>query len=166
MYRTIDDFFPDWEQENKKTDSILAALTDDALDQRATAEGRTLRTLAWHLVTSISEMMGRVQLHPAGPGEDAPEPSTAAEILAAYRALVASLSKEMRERWTDEDLDRENDMYGATWKNAQTLQVLLKHEIHHRAQLTVFMRLAGLRVPGVYGPSKEEWSTMGMEPLP
>jgi len=38
------------------------------------------------------------------------------------------------------------------------------HQTHHRAQMTVLMRQAGLKVPGVYGPSREEWSQMGMPP--
>ncbi|MBE0644676.1 MAG: hypothetical protein IH600_11400 [Bacteroidetes bacterium] len=34
------------------------------------------------------------------------------------------------------------------------------------AQLTVLMRQAGLLVPGIYGPSREEWSTYGLPPHP
>ena len=30
--------------------------------------------------------------------------------------------------------------------------------------MTVLMRQAGLRVPGIYGPAREDWSGMGMEP--
>jgi len=46
---------------------------------------------------------------------------------------------------------------------AVTLDLLIKHIIHHRGQMTVLMRQAGLNVPGVYGPSRDEWSQMGME---
>jgi uncharacterized damage-inducible protein DinB len=41
----------------------------------------------------------------------------------------------------------------------------MKHEIHHRAQMTVLMRQAGLKVPGLYGPAKEEWSQYNMPPM-
>ena len=50
------------------------------------------------------------------------------------------------------------------WSRGKTLGALVTHQIHHRAQLTVVMRLAGLKVPGVYGPAKEEWAAYGMEP--
>jgi uncharacterized damage-inducible protein DinB len=40
------------------------------------------------------------------------------------------------------------------------------HQCHHRGQMTVLMRQAGQKVPGIYGPAKEEWSSMGMEPMP
>ena len=46
-------------------------------------------------------------------------------------------------------------MYGQKWKKKFTLQALILHEIHHRGQITVLMRQAGLRVPGSYGPAKE-----------
>jgi uncharacterized damage-inducible protein DinB len=39
---------------------------------------------------------------------------------------------------------------------AAAFQGLVRHLIHHRGQLIVLMREAGLIVPGVYGPSREE----------
>lgn len=39
-------------------------------------------------------------------------------------------------------------------------------ETHHLGQMTVLMRQAGLNVPGVYGPSKEEWTAYGMPEPP
>ena len=57
-------------------------------------------------------------------------------------------------------------MYGETWKRGVALEMLIRHEAHHRGQMTVLMRQAGLPVHGVYGPSREEWTAMGMEPLP
>jgi uncharacterized damage-inducible protein DinB len=55
-------------------------------------------------------------------------------------------------------------MYGEKWKRAQTLASLVFHQIHHRGQMTVLMRQAGLKVPGIYGPAREEWSAWGMSP--
>ena len=40
--------------------------------------------------------------------------------------------------------------------------VLVTHQTHHRGQMTVLMRQAGLKVPDVYGPAKEGWATYGM----
>jgi len=53
-------------------------------------------------------------------------------------------------------------MYGEKWTRGQSLLALMAHEIHHRAQMTVLMRQAGLKVPGVYGPAREEWAAYGM----
>jgi uncharacterized damage-inducible protein DinB len=53
-------------------------------------------------------------------------------------------------------------MYGEMWTRGRTLQVLVLHQTHHRGQMTVLMRQAGLAVPGCYGPAAEEWERMGM----
>lgn len=56
------------------------------------------------------------------------------------------------------------DMYGQKWKRGFTLQALIAHEIHHRGEMIVLMRIAGLAVPGVYGPTRDEWANYGMAP--
>jgi uncharacterized damage-inducible protein DinB len=53
-----------------------------------------------------------------------------------------------------------------SWTKAFVLVSLLQHSCHHRGQMTVLMRQAGLKVPGVYGPAKEEWAIYGMDPQP
>lgn len=50
------------------------------------------------------------------------------------------------------------------WRRGSTLGRLLVHQTHHRGQMTVLMRQAGLTVPGVYGPAREEWAAFGMPP--
>jgi len=166
MYHTLEEFCLDWSFEAESTIGVLNELTDESLSVRVTPEGRDIRTLAWHLVTSISEMMTRVGLTLDGPGEDDPAPATARNIVDGYRAAATSLERRMRDSWSDSTLREEHDMYGEHWSVAKTLGVLVVHQIHHRAQLTVLMRQAGLRVPGVYGPSREEWAAIGRAPLP
>lgn len=166
MFHSLDEFFPSWAYENQSTQRMFAALTDASLAQRVTPEGRDIRTLAWHIVTSIPEMMTRTGLAITGPAADAPAPTTATDILAGYTAAADSLEAAMREHWTDASLAVTCDMYGEQWSNAQTLSILIIHQVHHRAQLTVLMRQAGLPVPGIYGPSREEWAAMGMPAMP
>ena len=72
---------------------------------------------------------------------------------------------EATENWNDESLLESDEMYGDSWKRGTTLTILISHQAHHRGQMTVLMRQAGLLVPGVYGPSKEEWVSYGMEPM-
>jgi uncharacterized damage-inducible protein DinB len=55
-------------------------------------------------------------------------------------------------------------MYGERWTRGFTLFASLLHEVHHRGQMTVLMRQAGLAVPGTAGPSKQEWAQWGMAP--
>jgi len=54
-------------------------------------------------------------------------------------------------------------MYGYNWKRGYSLFILIIHQTHHLGQMSVLMRQAGLKVPGIYGPSKEEWAQFGMQ---
>ncbi len=164
MYRKIEDFIKDWKTESQSTLKTLNNLTDASLSQKVTQEGRSLGDIAWHLTTAIGEMMGLAGLSIESPEENAPVPTTAAEIASYYEATARSLATKICQQWNDAALLDELDMYGEKWARGYTLLVLCSHQTHHRGQMTVLMRQAGLRVPGVCGPSREEWAQFGMPP--
>jgi uncharacterized damage-inducible protein DinB len=164
MFLSVSTFLQAWEKEAKSTQRILDALTDDSLNQLVAAQDRTLGRIAWHLVTTIPEMMARTGLILESINEDAPLLNTAEEILHNYREVSNSFVTAIRNQWNDQTLLEERDMYGETWTNGYTLSALIDHQIHHRGQITILMRQAGLKVPGIYGPSREDWNQIGMEP--
>jgi uncharacterized damage-inducible protein DinB len=164
MYRTVDDFVADWEYESGATMKILRTLTDTSLGQKVATEGRSLGFLAWHLVLTLSEMGSKMGLQVTAPAEDSEPPKVASEIASTYDISSKSVLEAVRRSWTDASLNDEIPMYGEMWKRGGALSSLVLHQTHHRAQMTVLMRQAGLKVPGVYGPSKEEWQQMGMQP--
>ncbi len=164
MIRKIADFERVWQMELEATQKVFKHITTKSLDQVVHPDIRSLGRLAWHIVTSIPEMAGRTGLRLAGPDEKAPIPATAKEVFDAYNATAISVLEQVKKSWTDADLLVEDEMYGEKWARGLTLQVLVHHQIHHRAQMTVVMRLLGLSVPGVYGPAKEEWTSYGMQP--
>jgi uncharacterized damage-inducible protein DinB len=163
MYTKISDFEQTWTLESANTQKLFDVLTDASLKQEVTSDGRTLGRLAWHITTTVHEMMSRTGLVFQGAESDE-VPASAAQIAESYRQSSAALLEAIRTQWTDAKLAELSDMYGQQWPNGLTLNILISHEIHHRGQLTVLMRQAGLKVPGIYGPAKEEWSSMGMEP--
>lgn len=165
MYKTVNDFTTDWKNESESTLKILRALTDDSLLKKVTAEGRTLGFLAWHIALTLGDMGGKAGLTINAPAENTTEPASVAVIAAAYEKAAKSIGDDVQKRWSDAMLKEEIEMYGEKWTRSATLASLVKHEIHHRAQMTVLMRQAGLKVPGVYGPSKEEWSQYNMPPM-
>jgi len=166
MFRKLSDFEKTWSDESEGMLKILRALTDASLAQGVTPEDRSLGRMAWHLTVSIGEMMSKTGLEVAGPAEDAPVPKSAAAIVSAYETASRSLAEQTKQKWNDASLDAEDDMYGQRWKRGFTLSALVAHQTHHRGQMTVLMRQAGLKVPGVYGPAREEWATMGMPAPP
>jgi uncharacterized damage-inducible protein DinB len=162
MYCTIQDFLDEWKHENDATLKVSKNLTDSSLTQKVTPEGRSLGFLAWHIVISLGEMGEKAGLKVIAPPEHSSAPMNASDIVAAYEKAGASVASEVKEKWNDAMLQELIDMYGEKWTRAATLGSLVKHQIHHRAQMTVLMRQAGLKVPGIYGPSREEWSQFGM----
>jgi uncharacterized damage-inducible protein DinB len=166
MYYFLNDFLADWAHESESTIKLLRVLTDASLAQKVSDEGRSLGRIAWHITCSIGEMMNRTGLEIDSPSEDGSLPDSAGFIADSYERLAGALSAQMTSRWNDQSLQAESNMYGEQWRNGLTLSILISHQTHHRGQLTVLMRQAGLLVPGVCGPSKEEWTQFGMPPQP
>ncbi|MCJ7553933.1 MAG: DinB family protein [Ignavibacteriaceae bacterium] len=113
------------------------------------------------MTTSVVQMAHRTGLIFKTVDEDSPVPATAKEIVSAYKEVSENIITEIKAKWNDETLNLEDDMFSEKWKRGMTLAIIISHQIHHRAQLTVVMRLNGLKVPGIYGPSKEEWISYG-----
>lgn len=166
MYRQLDDFFGVYEDHIGATGKILSAMTDANLGTAITDGHRTLGQIAWHIVTTVPEMMKRAGLGLSTIAHEQPPPSTAQEIQAGYKMVTEELIAAIRKNWNDETLKVTDDMYGEQWPRGQTLAILIRHEVHHRGQMTILLRQAGAKVPGIFGPSKEEWSQYGMESPP
>jgi uncharacterized damage-inducible protein DinB len=164
MYRKVEDFLSDLETESAATQKLLDAVTDASLSQKVAEEHRTLARIAWHVITTISEMMSKTGMALKSLAPNAPMPGKAAEFQRAYASAAHELTEQIRAHWTDQTLTVADEMYGEKWPRGFTAKVLLNHQTHHRGQMTVLMRQAGLKVPGVYGPSKEEWTAYGASP--
>ena len=162
MYRHLEDFINDWTIESESTLKIFNNLTDESLTKKVNENVRTAGILAWHITNSIGEMAHRTGLNFKTIDSNSSVPVRAQEIVDAYKQASSNLLDAIKSNWNDESLIVEDDMYGEMWKRGSTLAIIISHQIHHRAQLTVVMRLNGLKVPGVYGPSKEEWTSYGM----
>lgn len=162
MFRYTDDFIREFEYESASTLKVFRNITNEALLDRPHDNIRSIRRLAWHITVTLGEMPGKAGLDIDCPDEHSAPPDTMDEICNAYEKAARSLIGQVKARWTDADLSDEVNMYGEQWSKGTILTVLVKHEAHHRGQLTVLMRLSRLPVPGVYGPSKEEWAAWNM----
>jgi uncharacterized damage-inducible protein DinB len=164
MFRRIDDFLTEWEHESASTARVLRALTDESLG--FTAPGvRSIGRLAGHIVETLTEMPGTAGLSVGEEPEEDAAGRDAAAVAEAYERNAAQVARAVREGWTDGLLPEPVPMYGQEWPRGTVLSILIKHEAHHRGQLTVLMRQAGLTVPGTYGPAREEWAAMGLPPM-
>ena len=166
MFRQVKDFLSGYDQAVARTQKILAALDDDTLHKSVVPGYRTLGQIGWHVVTSIPEMMARTGLGLTRVDPESMPPKTAAAVQEGYRKVTAELREAVARTWKDETLLEVDEMYGEKWPRGVTLSVLMAHETHHVGQMTVLLRLAGRKVPGIMGPSKEEWTQYGMQAPP
>lgn len=161
MYRKIEDFLTDWGYESAMTLKVFKNLTDETFDQSFHNDHRTIHGIAWHILHSAGEMMQRAGL-PVAEITEEPKDMKVADLVSFYTRDAEAISEAVKNTWNDEELEDKVPMYGEEWAKGVILGILVRHQAHHRGQLTILMRQAGLRVPGVYGPSKEEWAEYGM----
>ena len=167
MFRRVEDFKDIWKAEVAKTAAVFKAIPDPALGQAVTEGHRDLRRMAWHIVESAVEMPVHAGIgipeFPLVDGSIGAPPQTMEAILAAYARISEALLDRIGS-WNNAELGRSFDCYGEKWSGGFLLWVLVTHQVHHRGQMTVLMRQAGLTVPDTYGPAKEGWGAYGMQP--
>ncbi len=166
MYQNIDELISDFKNESNATVRIFEALTDESLNQTVIPDGRSLGKIAWHITNTIPELLNHIGFNYNTKINEFEVPDKVNLILDTYKVLAEQTINLIKTNLTDEDLKKEVNLYGDTCTIDFAFTMLIRHEIHHRAQITILMRQAGLKVPGLYGPSKEEWQQMGKEPLP
>lgn len=163
MYRQIDDFLTDWKYETEATIKVLKCISDDANRQNIHPDVRSLETLAWHLTQTLTEMGTKAGIFNEDPLAEMHAPESISALTEKYEEYAKQVAKAVPVKWTDSILTEQVDMYGDLWTKGTVLRILISHQAHHRGQMTVIMRALGLPVPGVYGPSKEEWLAFGMD---
>lgn len=163
MFNTLNEFLTMWKYESESTIKIFGFLTDASLATKIDPDGRTLGRLANHIIETLTEMPKKLGL----PLEEVfPEHTRVADLVADYQQKSNELVAAINATWTDANLSDMRDMYGERWSIGMGLHALVLHQVHHRGQMTAMMRHSGLQVSGIYGPAREEWALMGMEPLP
>ena len=165
MYHNIETFLTDWKTEAENTRRIFDVITEDTKRIKIHPNIRSLERLAWHITQTITEMGTKAGLFQENKLEHTALPSTFKEAVLTHQQCNALLAEAVKTRWLDSILSEQVDMYGELWSKGTVLDVLVKHEAHHRSQMTVIMRMVGLPVPGLYGPSQEEWAAMGFPPM-
>ena len=166
MYVTISDFIKEWNREAMLTQNVLDGLTDESLKQQVYPEGRTLGRIAWHLTTNIPDYLAHFGLNIDGVENAESVPTSAKEIAGTFKEVSSHAAQIMEQQWIDKSLEQIQEAFGRQESNAQILMGLIKHIVHHRGQITVLMRQAGLKPFGVYGPPKEDWIHLGVENPP
>jgi uncharacterized damage-inducible protein DinB len=161
MFRRVDGFLKIHEKLMLDTSRLFSVIQDKHLAQSVVQGQRTLGDIAWHIVATISWLMDETDLGHCSVDWRSEPPLNAKRIIEGYRAASSELAEALASRWKDSDLLQSQDLDGQLTQRGVTLMEFIHHELHHRGQITVLLRQAGVRVPGLFGPAKEEWEEMG-----
>lgn len=153
---------PEFDQEMTNTRALLECVPEDKFAWKPHEKSMTMGRLASHVaemptwaVYTISQ--DKLELTPEMKPFSA---STKKELIDAFSANIASARKAIAGA-SDEDLGKTWSLiYGGkpvmTMPRAAVLRTMvMSHIIHHRGQLSVYLRLNNIPIPGMYGPSAD-----------
>lgn len=142
-----------WEHESRTTRKVIARIPEGS-DYRPDPKSRTASEIAWQIVGEEKMLVdalesGQMEWKPA------PAPSTLAEMVELYDAQSADILVRLKalpaERWngTLEFFGQQRPASPMAWS-------FLFDIVHHRGQITTYLRPMGSTVPQIYGPSADE----------
>jgi uncharacterized damage-inducible protein DinB len=142
-----------WMHESGTTRNVLARIPERS-DYRPDPKSRTAQEIAWQIYCEEAMIIealetGKVAWAPP------PMPKTMREIVAAYEQQSAAIAK----RWKDLPADRwegKLDFFGRERPASPMAWSFLFDLVHHRGQITTYLRPMGSTVPQIYGPSADE----------
>ena len=159
----VDGLLQELDQETQTTRRVLERVPGDQLDWRPAPKSRTLGQLALHIAQvpgAVAEFVAAPQPVQAPQFTD-PSPQSAAELLPTLEASVAR-AKELLRGMDDAAVTAPfimmngNRQLMSLPRVAMLRAIMLNHWYHHRGQLTVYLRLLGVALPSVYGPTADE----------
>lgn len=158
---------PEFDEEMANTRRLLACVPDG----KSTWKPHELSMTLGRLATHIAEIPGRwvtiiltsdsYDVRPPGPPPKRLTLETAAQLLELFDMNVAEARRVLAAA-SDAEFGRTFTMlaggkpYDSRSKSLMYRRLAISHLVHHRAQLGVFLRLNGVAIPGMYGPSADD----------
>lgn len=142
-----------WTNESKTMRNVIARIPDGS-DYRPDPKSRTAQQIAWQIIFEEKMIIEALE---NGTAEWAPPPMPASmkDVLAAYEAqsgdMAARWEKLPAERW-----DGTLNFFGSDRPASPLAWGFLFDIVHHRGQITKYLRPMGSTVPQIYGPTGDE----------
>jgi len=142
-----------WSKEAKTTSKVLSRIPEGS-DYRPDPKSRTAHEIAWQIVAEEKMIIdaletGKVEWSPG------PLPATMKEVCDTYDRQSAEIVRRWKAlpaaRW-----DGALDFFGKQRPASPMAWGFLFDIVHHRGQITTYLRPMGSTVPQVYGPSADE----------
>lgn len=155
-------FIKEIEQESRSAREMLKRIPAETFDWKPHEKSMSMKRLAG----LVADMFGWFQFEidadelDFAKGYEMPDPKTTQELVDFFEKRLSDGLTSLRgaddakfsERWT---LRRGDDIFMETSK-LDIVRTTINHMVHHRGQLSVFMRLRDIPVPSIYGPTADE----------
>lgn len=158
---TNGEFFRErWEMEQAAFRKVMSAVPAGQLDYRPHERSSSAGELAWQLAQEQADLIDLLDKSEAIYIPGRPRPSSLDEILAAWDQASATLRERLQSldesKWQTQGHFKVGDDVAWTDTLQNLLWGFLFDMIHHRGQLSTYLRPMGAKVPAIYGPSGDE----------
>lgn len=157
--KTVADFLiADFENEMQTTLRVLGAVPQNHLDYRPDPKSKTALGLVRHLALEDEWLLNCIA---NGEFKDVPDDSDICGIMSPADAVVRYKEKfpaalNRVRAMSGEKLSSVIDMFGMfQMPGVNFLAITVKHSVHHRGQLSSYLRAMGGTVPAIYGPTAD-----------
>jgi uncharacterized damage-inducible protein DinB len=166
-----DMLLPEFDHEMAYTRKMLERVPDDKLGWKPHLKSMDLGALASHVATNAHWVAGMLASEsfdfapPGGPPYSVPRAGSKADLLAKFdqsavearAALAGATDQQLVQPWS---LLAGGHTVFSMPRVACYRGMVMNHLIHHRGQLSVYLRLLDVPIPGMYGPSADEPNPM------
>lgn len=156
-------FLNTYDREHATTMRVLRAYPEDKLDLKPSPRSNSARDLAWTFVMerALGTKVWNDEFAKGVPtGKSPGPPEKWSDLLAALEKANADF-RDLVARASDEDLAAKVHFFVAPKQMGEMTRLdwiwfLLHDQIHHRGQFSVYLRIAGGKLPSIYGPTADE----------
>ena len=159
-----DAFLRTYDEEHARTMKLLRAYPTDKLELKPAPILKTARELAWVFVAErgLATHLWNDAFAKGVPSGGSPPaaPKNWNEILSALEKAHKDFSAMVRKA-SDDDLQKKIHFFVGPKKMGEMTRIemlwfVLHDEIHHRGQFSIYTRMAGAKMPSIYGPTADE----------
>lgn len=156
-----DQFLNTWEREFPTTLKVLKSYPAGKADMKPHERSRSAKELAWNFVLEEKVCEAAIDGTLQMPPTNLPAPPDKWEdVLTTYERAHRSLVDKLR-KTPDAELNKTTKFFTGPKQTGDIrrmdlLWMMLMDGVHHRGQLSVYLRLAGGKVPSIYGPTADE----------
>jgi uncharacterized damage-inducible protein DinB len=155
---SVSSFIAYWQRIHERTERVIAAIPPERYDWRPTDDAFSFADLIRHLAAIerfmfVENVCGRWSTYPGHGRELADGPARVLDYYRTMHAQAVALVSRLKEPELQLTCTTPG---GATMTRAKWLRAMIEHEVHHRGQIYLMLKLNGLPSPPLYGLTSEQ----------